>query len=544
MSASDTDSSHTVLTETASMPDAESHNNAEIEYASLIRDQTRPFFPKFVAAMSKQDTAQRNRGRCAVVEFSEGKRRHTTIMETATEFSAYLSKPPTMSHSEHQSITPRRRLFVLEDLPYDYILTLGSQLRVPPSFFASHWEDPSALTFNHRDTFRRCTLPHFRIHYASSYRLKLDAPPSSSSNTIYAFDTRVSRHFVTYHKNGILHDEPKSHQVLSFWSSQPREDGSWDAILLVDPGPGARARCVATGIMCPLSYDVDESSIPKRFLFPEMQSLSRLPEDCSRWPATFLSPTYLSMFDDTIHAFQREDTITGTDDPSSVVEIPRRLAIATLMAYLRRRYENLVKLQNGYHFGPETMQHNYLSGFSKSSCSVWSSDFFDFIVGHRAAMRICMREIQYNYIALGLDMPQSPAPQWERDGWDSIKELGSTLNETLKSIADGYLQYVTIQEARISNSNAHSLSKITMLTMLFIPLSTLASIFSMSGDYLPGQTKAWVFWIVALLVIAMLAFLYWYGDILNACRRSKRQVLPLSRCDVAQQLVEERKTED
>ena len=101
-----------------------------------------------------------------------------------------------------------------------------------------------------------------------------------------------------------------------------------------------------------------------------------------------------------------------------------------------------------------------------------------------------MRELQYSFIALGLDKPQSPAPQWERDGWESAKELGSILNETLKSNAHGYLQYVIIQEAHISNSNAHSLSKNTLLTMLFIPLSTLTSIFSMSGDYLSGQTKA------------------------------------------------------
>lgn len=82
------------------------------------------------------------------------------------------------------------------------------------------------------------------------------------------------------------------------------------------------------------------------------------------------------------------------------------------------------------------------------------------------------------------------------------------LDETLKSIADGYMQYVAIQEAQVSNSNAQSLSRLTLLTMLFVPLSTLASIFSMSGVFLPGQTKAWMFWIVALPVIAMLAFLY------------------------------------
>ncbi|KAF3035513.1 hypothetical protein E8E11_002798 [Didymella keratinophila] len=142
-------------------------------------------------------------------------------------------------------------------------------------------------------------------------------------------------------------------------------------------------------------------------------------------------------------------------------------------------------------------------------------------------MRICMRELDYDIVALGLDSPQSSAPQWEQDGWLTIKELGCMLDKTLKLVADGYLQYVTIQEARVSNSNAQSLSRLTMLTMLFIPLSTLASIFSMSEDFLPGQAKAWVFWVVALPVLAVL-LLFSRSRVLGALYRRKRhQLLPL-----------------
>jgi hypothetical protein len=95
------------------------------------------------------------------------------------------------------------------------------------------------------------------------------------------------------------------------------------------------------------------------------------------------------------------------------------------------------------------------------------------------------------------------------------------------ALATGYLQYITIQEARISNGNAQSLSKITVLTMLFIPLSTVASIFSTGGDFLPGNSKAWVFWVVSIPVLLMLAHLYWRQELVQALMKKRQSLLLL-----------------
>ncbi|CAN9328655.1 unnamed protein product [Alternaria alternata] len=51
-----------------------------------------------------------------------------------------------------------------------------------------------------------------------------------------------------------------------------------------------------------------------------------------------------------------------------------------------------------------------------------------------------------------------------------------------------------MQEAQAANQNASNLAHITNLTMLFIPLSTIAAIFSMDDKFLPGKTKGWIFW--------------------------------------------------
>lgn len=277
--------------------------------------------------------------------------------------------------------------------------------------------------------------------------------------------------------------------------------------------------------------------MPKYFLNPELETMDELPESCSQWSPSYSSPGYTSMFDDTLQSFSSTTSppITATHDPLSVVAFPRRLVISTLIAYIRRRYLNLVRIQNSS-FKPHGMRHNYLASFSKSNYSSWSGDLFDFIVGSRAAINVFAREMDDNATALALlNTPSdcgaaaAAAEQWERDGWQSIRELTAVVEETVNAFATGYLQYVTIQEAHVSNGNAQSLARITVLTMLFIPLSTVASIFSMGGDFLPGENRAWVFWVVAIPLLAVLAWLYWYRQIMRAWRERKEAVLPLFR---------------
>jgi Mg2+ and Co2+ transporter CorA len=52
-----------------------------------------------------------------------------------------------------------------------------------------------------------------------------------------------------------------------------------------------------------------------------------------------------------------------------------------------------------------------------------------------------------------------------------------------------------------------SLGRIKNLTMLFVPLSTIAAIFSMGDEFLPGKGKGWIFWVISLPVL-FLMFVY------------------------------------
>lgn len=151
-------------------------DNKELEYMGLIQNQIRPLFPNSAAAISRQSPAEREIGRCAVVEFSQEFPQQSSPFGNSEELRQYLlatsPSPAIGSHNE-----PKRRLFILEDLPCNYILTLGTRLRIPPSFFAGHYDDPAAPTFNHRNPFEPHIKSEFRLRYGNSHRAEIDVPP-------------------------------------------------------------------------------------------------------------------------------------------------------------------------------------------------------------------------------------------------------------------------------------------------------------------------------------------------------------------------------
>ena len=507
----------------------------EREYMSLIENQIRPLFPNFAAAISRQSPVEREIGRCAVLEFSQRFAQQTSLFGNSVELRHYLLASPSPAISSQNQ--PRRRLFILEDLPRNYILTLGSQLRIPPSFFAGHYDDPASPTFNHRNPFERHTKSQFRLRYANSHRVEVDVPPHKRSS-IYAFNTNVCRYLHAYDPKGVLYDEMRSHHIVSLWSSPLGMDGSWDSVLLVDPPLSGYAKCLPSMQLALVRRELrDESSIPKHYLYPEMNALQELPDEVSEWASACQCPQYISVFDEVLNEFaSRKQDVSEIDSPMAVVKFPRKIVIGVMLAFLRRRYLNLLRIQKTHVKLNQSFRNNYLSSFSEGAFSSWHDEFFNFIVGSCAAMKELIWEIEANMVSLGLPLKNGTAwnsgaaggpPQWKIDGWRSVLDLAHVVDGLTNTLATGYLHYITIQEARITNGNARSLSKITVLTMLFIPLSTVTSIFSMSGDFLPGNARAWVFWVVSIPVLMVLAYLYWWQEFVEAFMRKRQSLILL-----------------
>jgi len=503
----------------------------------LIQDHIQSFFPNFTAALSKQTPTEHENGRCAVVEYIDDVHPQPTLFTGSVELRQYLlATSPKFGDDGLPKKLPKR-LFILEDLPCSYILALGSRLRIPPSFFAGHYDDPATSTFNHRNPFQRSSKSQLRIRYATSNRVEVD-DASRTNGGVYAFNSNVCRYLHTYDPKGLINDEARSHHMVSFWSSPIREDGTWDAVLLVDPPLVDYVRCLPSMQLVPLRPRLrDESSMPRHCLYPEMDVIPELPHGVAEWSHPYRSPQYISMFDDTLNQMVScgQNTFTQpTNDPLAAIEITRKIAISHIIAFLRRRYLNILRVQRSQ-FNPDgPLRHNYLCSVSEGALSQWHKQMFDFIVGSCAAMKEFRREVEDNTIALGLpsgphmhvDSEQS-LPQWEIDGWRSVQDLARAVDDLANSLRTGYMQFITIQEARIANSTAQSVSKITVLTMLFIPLSTIAGIFSMGGDFLPGSSKSWMFWAVCIPVLLALMYFYWRQHINLMLKKGNRCLLPM-----------------
>jgi CorA-like Mg2+ transporter protein len=64
---------------------------------------------------------------------------------------------------------------------------------------------------------------------------------------------------------------------------------------------------------------------------------------------------------------------------------------------------------------------------------------------------------------------------------------------------------LAVSESKASRINNRSVAALTGMGTVFLPFSVVASIMSIQGDYGPGQTHFWIFWIVSLLVTGAVA---------------------------------------
>ena len=113
------------------------------------------------------------------------------------------------------------RVIVLEDLRRQFIEVVGSRLRIPPSFFGDHWEDPnkafSRRTLRHQDLGHRYMLKWQRFH-------RVNITEDNIGKNTYVMDSNVLRTVtrIPPYQNNYSTDLPRRGTVreekLSFWS--------------------------------------------------------------------------------------------------------------------------------------------------------------------------------------------------------------------------------------------------------------------------------------------------------------------------------------
>ena len=181
-------------------------------YFLLIVATQKTIFPAFVEDIEYQDDTESERGRAAVLEFRDGENPDMKTFDTS-KLKAYLDDPANILYSSinsHES--PRRRIFLLEDLGRRKVEILGSRLRIPPAFFGAHWTDPSLtdrivdqdfLAHDHSRYFRIAVPQIHRIcrqNETENYPLGLYEDPNTNISRFLQLLDKDQKFEVSYHQ--------------------------------------------------------------------------------------------------------------------------------------------------------------------------------------------------------------------------------------------------------------------------------------------------------------------------------------------------------
>ncbi|KAF7502242.1 hypothetical protein GJ744_006306 [Endocarpon pusillum] len=112
------------------------------------------------------------------------------------------------------------------------------------------------------------------------------------------------------------------------------------------------------------------------------------------------------------------------------------------------------------------------------------------------------------------------------EDWSALREdyefLSSSIDERgqrLENIVQVVTSLVQLVESRRALVETYNVTRLTVLALVFIPLSFAASLFSRNDSWKPGTDHFWVYWAVAVpstlvvLLVAALAvrFVPWVG---------------------------------
>jgi CorA-like Mg2+ transporter protein len=263
-------------------------------------------------------------------------------------------------------------------------------------------------------------------------------------------------------------------------------------------------------------------------LFPAFTSPETLPEDYREWTVLRPEPAMQSMLDDLV-SLQHGRHHDVNEDPRSCTSICRKIVIAMWIAFIRRRFLNLLSVNTLVSVTrTETDFLNRASWAKREWDSSWHRGIFSDLVNARFILDIVQTEVASNMAALGLAQStmnvaqNAHADEWETTGWESVLRLASTVEKMVEIFTQSYSQVATIQETKTSNDLTRSVNKITALAMFFLPISVISGIFSMGGSFLPGESKNWVFWAVSCPVLVLTAFLLFTNAIQFIERKFRR----------------------
>jgi hypothetical protein len=251
-----------------------------------------------------------------------------------------------------------------------------------------------------------------------------------------------------------------------------------------------------------------------------------LPSEITDWKNIQSQPRLLSTFDKLLLAYANAKGKV-TDDLVSATLVYQRY-LGYLWTDLQSRLNDYRELYNTLHF----MIH--FNRVVKTWFQSWnlevSTETFRRLVFAKAAIEIMGDGIVHNMRVLRLGSPNSTFSESDIESWEALKEIGSSLRQKISGLMDAYVQEAGLQENQLSNYQARNIGRLTSLATILVPLSVTAGMFSMGGEFLPGESKFWIFWAVTAPMILVLSLLLFAQGIQSLGRMAYSIILYIFSC--------------
>ncbi|KAK3291901.1 uncharacterized protein B0H64DRAFT_242521 [Chaetomium fimeti] len=104
---------------------------------------------------------------------------------------------------------------------------------------------------------------------------------------------------------------------------------------------------------------------------------------------------------------------------------------------------------------------------------------------------------------------------WERQAelelteWKNLELTADYADEMIRRTTESYLQTVAACQASAATAQANFVGQITKMASVFVPVSLIAAIFSMGGNFAAGSELFWIFWAVSMPVaVGLIAWMF------------------------------------
>lgn len=484
-------------------------------------------------------------GRVGVLEFVPGKQPEFVDLSNPEKLREYLD-------GVHPGAACQNRLFLLEDLDETNLEILGAALLIDPVVLADHL---FTYHFSQNHTVPHRTLPSL-THPARSftlryYELRETDDRQAESQTLNRRRTfaRVSREIDRWQDlpsrwkgQGDTYVDLVRHNV-SFWCDESESPGSkthkrpypWNgqspslwrvspapnapaAILLVDP-PIASQQAVGRGYYYVLDRERDREAWRAQIQWSRAYRVGY--SDLRPWQSSHAStaPSRRSMFDDVVFYWQQADR-------REIELVFDHCVNATLFVHqiVASHWLEFLDLQL------KTLSTIDLTSRRKRGASVrrvltteeWK-DELEYYNERLSLLGIFQRRLMWYEqemllnlerlgVAPGVTGGEDPVSTSLRAARRDFQAIFCQL-ELHKSRADNLVGIVA-DSINLSSAlrNLHEARfglRLSLVGAIFFPVTLVATLFSMGGDYQPGAKDFWIPWVVAVPLVIILVFMIW-----------------------------------